>query len=70
MANGWFVLNDAAGRTIYGKSGSVPGGGASLIIYPEEKLVVSCAINLTSPNETFPVFEIAECFLPDVKDEK
>jgi CubicO group peptidase (beta-lactamase class C family) len=70
MANGWFVLNDAAGRTIYGKSGGVAGGGASLIIYPEEKLVVACAINLTSPNETFPVFEIAECFLPKINDAK
>ncbi len=65
MSNGWFVMNDRSGRTIYGKSGGVAGGGASLIIYPEEKLVVACATNLTSISEDFPVFEIAANFLPE-----
>ncbi|MDD4144116.1 MAG: serine hydrolase [Prolixibacteraceae bacterium] len=69
MSNGWFVMNDRSGRTIYGKSGGVAGGGASLIIYPEEKLVVACAINLTSLTEEYPVFEIAANFLPEDKEE-
>ncbi len=68
MSNGWFIMNDRSGRTIYGKSGGVAGGGASLIIYPEEKLVVACAINVTSITEDYPVFEIAANFLPE--DEK
>jgi CubicO group peptidase (beta-lactamase class C family) len=65
MSNGWFLMNDRSGRTIYGKSGGIAGGGSSLIIYPEEKLVVACAINLTSITEDYPVFEIAANFLPE-----
>ena len=69
MSNGWFVINDSSGRTIYGRSGGIAGGGASLIIYPDEKLVVACAVNLTSLTKEFPVFEIAANFLPEDKND-
>lgn len=63
LNNGWLVMTDEAGRTIYGNIGDVPGGGAALIVYPEEKLVVACATNAGTLNEDYPVFEMAGKFL-------
>ncbi len=65
MANGWILMEDRSGRKIYGKSGTVAGGGAALLVYPEEELVVACAANLGSISEEFPVFTMASHFLPD-----
>jgi serine beta-lactamase-like protein LACTB, mitochondrial len=65
MANGWMLMTDRSGRKIYGRSGSVSGGSAAILVYPEEKLVVACAINLTSATEEFPVFLMANHFLPE-----
>jgi serine beta-lactamase-like protein LACTB, mitochondrial len=65
MANGWMLLTNRSGRKIYGKSGSVTGGSAAILVYPEEKLVVACAVNLTSTTEDFPVFLMANHFLPE-----
>ncbi|RIH63607.1 class A beta-lactamase-related serine hydrolase [Mariniphaga sediminis] len=67
MTNGWMTLADREGRKIFGKAGNVTGGGAILIIYPEEKLVIACAANLGILSEDFPVFKIAEYFLPAVE---
>ncbi|MDB4581508.1 beta-lactamase family protein [Draconibacterium sp.] len=65
MVNGWLLLIDSSNNTIYGKSGNVTGGTASIIIYPEYDLVIACATNLsTSINDT-PVFEVAALFLPE-----
>ncbi len=63
MANGWVLMNDREGRTIYGRSGSVTGGSAALLIYPEEKLVFAAATNLTSMSDDLPVFSMASHFL-------
>ncbi len=65
MANGWVILKDQDDRLVYGKSGSVTGGSAAIIIYPDEKLVVACATNLSSISEDIPVFQIANNFLTD-----
>lgn len=65
MANGWIVLKDPNDRLVYGKSGSITGGSAAMLIYPEQKLVVACATNLSSLSEDIPVFEIASQFLPE-----
>ncbi len=65
MTNGWAIITDYSDRKIYGKSGSVTGGSAALIIYPREELIVACATNLSSLSEDFPVFLIASKFLPD-----
>lgn len=68
MVNSWMILHDSKGRIIYGKEGSVKGGSASILIYPEEKLVIAFAANLTEATSSLPIFKIAEHFLP--KDEK
>ncbi len=74
MANGWILMEDREGRKIYGRSGTVTGGGAALLVYPEEKLVVACAINLGSFSNDYPIFNMARHFLPQAeeqpKDEK
>jgi serine beta-lactamase-like protein LACTB, mitochondrial len=65
LTNGWLLFQDASGRKSYGRSGSVTGGSAALIIFPSEKLVIACASNLAGNTEDFPVFQIAGYFLTD-----
>lgn len=68
-SNGWIKFNDSANRTIYGISSTVTGGSAAILIYPEEKLVVAYATNLSSISDDAPVFQIANHFLPEVESE-
>ncbi len=68
MANGWILLQDLEGRKIYGRSGSVTGGSAALLIYPEENIVVAFACNLKLLPDDIPVFEIASHFKPGAGD--
>ena len=70
MANGWVLMNDREGRKIYGRSGTVTGGGAALLIYPEEELVVACAMNLGAFSDDYPVFTMAQHFLPKSTEEE
>lgn len=70
MANGWILVEDAKGRKIYGRSGSVTGGSAALLIYPEEKLVIAAATNLTSMSDDLPVFTMANHFFPEEQAEE
>jgi len=65
MANGWLLMSDSNFNTIYGKGGSVTGGNASILIYPEYDLVVACATNLSTHLNDTPIFEIASNFLPE-----
>lgn len=63
IPNGWMIFETRDGRIIYGRSGHVTGGGAVMIIYPEEKLVIAGTINLTGKIDEVPVFQIAEFFI-------
>ncbi|MEN8116397.1 MAG: serine hydrolase domain-containing protein [Bacteroidota bacterium] len=65
MANGWILTIDEQGRDVNASSGSVMGGGAAILMYPEEELVIAYAVNLTIGNNMLPVFEIANHFLQD-----
>jgi CubicO group peptidase (beta-lactamase class C family) len=65
MAHGWILMEDRWGRKMYGKSGTVTGGSGALLIYPEEKIVVACASNLSLITEDFPLFAMADHFLDD-----
>jgi len=67
MANGWVVYKDRDGRLLYGRQGTVPGGGGSLIMYPEYDLVVAFTCNLTASLDETPVFPVAEPFLPPIE---
>lgn len=69
-ANGWMLLFDRKGRTLYGKEGSVKGGSAAILIYPDENLVVTYATNLSASLDDSPVFDIAKHFLPDNKEKE
>jgi len=69
MANGWILMADREGRKIYGRSGTVTGGGAALLIYPDEKLVVACALNLGAFSNDYPVFDMARHFLPQTEEQ-
>jgi CubicO group peptidase (beta-lactamase class C family) len=69
FSNGWFISQDMAGRTYYGRVGGITGGGAALLIYPKEKLVIAGTVNLTSGTEDLPVFQMAKPFLPETKTE-
>lgn len=69
MANGWMLLNDNSGRTIYGKTGTVTGGTAAILVYPELKLVVAAAVNLTELTNQLPVFDLAEPFLDEPEED-
>lgn len=70
MTHGWVLMTDRYGRKMYGKSGTVTGGSAAILIYPEEKLVVACASNLSLINEDFPVFNMANHFIDDPQGEQ
>lgn len=59
---GLIVAKDNKGRTFYGQRGSVQGGCATLLIYPEDKLVIAIAGNIGNSSWELPVFEIAEIF--------
>lgn len=63
MVNGWMVFKDNFGNTVYGQEGTVPGGAASVLIYPEHKLVVGFACNLSSSVHDTPAFMVANVFL-------
>lgn len=65
MSNGWLLLTDNSKNTIYGKSGSVTGGTASILVYPEHDLIIACTANLSSSINDTPIFEIAAEFLPE-----
>ncbi|RIH64870.1 class A beta-lactamase-related serine hydrolase [Mariniphaga sediminis] len=70
MANGWLIMQDKKGREFYGSGGGVTGGGAAILIYPDESLVVAYAVNHTLETD-MPVFKIAHHFLQDLgSDEK
>ncbi|MDX1283576.1 MAG: serine hydrolase domain-containing protein [Draconibacterium sp.] len=63
MANGWLLTSDKEGRDVNLSSGSVTGGGAVILIYPDEKLVMAYTQNLTLGIETLPMFKIANLIL-------
>lgn len=69
ISNGWFVSKDNFGRKFYGRKGSVTGGGAAIIIFPDEKLVLAGAINVTGDNEDIPMFQMASHFLSNPEPE-
>ena len=62
FSNGWVLTETKNGAKLYGMSGSVIGGGATLLIIPEEKIVFAAAVNLTSEMNDLPVNSVIEPF--------
>ena len=67
MANGWLLTSDEKGRDLNASSSSVTGGGATILIYPKEKLVIAYTLNLTLDSDKSPVLKIANYFLEESK---
>lgn len=69
-ANTWVALRDKDGNLVYGKDGSVKGGSASMLIFPKDELIIACTTNLTGATNNFPIFKIADFFLPAEEENK
>jgi CubicO group peptidase (beta-lactamase class C family) len=67
IANGWIIQKNRNNQFYYGKVGGVKGGGAVVLMIPEEKLVFAITINLTS-NSEIPVFELFSSFLAKIEN--
>lgn len=70
MSHGWNIFTDPRGYLVYGLDGSVTGGSASLLIYPDEELIIACTTNLTSATSNFPIFKIVNLFLPQTEEQE
>ncbi len=70
FTNGWINTKTRDGKPIYGMAGGVTGGGASLVVFPDQKLVIAGAVNLTSELDDIPVFKMAEPFFPKTEKPK
>lgn len=64
MANGWNVFEDYWKRKFYVSAGQVRGGGSSLLVFPDDDLVIAILINLTMDMQEIPDYKIATYFLP------
>lgn len=60
---GWFVTTDKEGRKLVGQVGNIIGGSSGIVVYPEQKLVVSICANLDDEMSELPAFKIANNFL-------
>jgi len=67
---GLIVGKDNEGRTFYGQRGILSGGCATLLIYPDDKLVIAIAGNIGNGSWELPVFEVASVFQEQLHPEK
>jgi serine beta-lactamase-like protein LACTB, mitochondrial len=61
--NGWFIVKNEDGIRYYFVTGNITGGGAALVIFPEEKLVVAWVSNIEDEIDEFPIYKVAMNFL-------
>jgi CubicO group peptidase (beta-lactamase class C family) len=67
---GLIVNKDNEGRVFYGQRGAVNGGSCTILIYPEDKLVIAIASNIGNCTWELPVFEVASAFQNQLHPEK
>ena len=70
FAFGILVNKDMEGRTFWGQKGLVNGGTSTILIYPEDKLVVAIASNIGGSSWELPVFEVASIFQDQLHPER
>lgn len=70
FANGWLLLHDKMGNLVYGREGFVYGGSSAILMYPDEQLVIAMTANLTQERANFPLFTLADFFLPKQEETK
>lgn len=63
---GWLAAVDHEGRKLVGQVGNTIGGGSSIAIYPDQKLVVTMCANLGDELDELPVLRIADHFLAKI----
>jgi serine beta-lactamase-like protein LACTB len=63
---GWWVVQDNQDRTMYAQLGSTLGGSSMLLIYPDQKLVVSICSNVSDETGRLPAEQIARIFLKKI----
>lgn len=61
--NGWFITENHSGTKYYFAKGNIKGGGAAIVIFPEEKMVIAWAANLNDEFDEFPLYSISMKFL-------
>ena len=59
---GIFVSRDKEDHLFYGQQGSVNGGSAAILIYPEDKMVIAITGNIKSNSWEYPIFDVAKIF--------
>lgn len=69
MTNGWKLLKDRWERNFYGSIGNVTGGYSSLLISPDDDLVIAIMMNTTFLGSNFPDYQIATFFLKKTEDQ-
>jgi len=67
---GLIVGKDNEGHTFYGQRNTINGGCATILIYPDDKLVIAIAGNIGNSSWELPVFEIASIFQNQLHPEK
>jgi len=70
LSKGWILMQTNDGKHLYGRTGGVTGGGAALVIFPEERLVVAATINMTDRDSDIPILLFANKFLPQLTEKK
>ena len=60
---GWWVAEDSSNRIGYAQHGSTIGGNSMLVVFPEQKLVVSICANKDDQYAELPTGTIANIFL-------
>lgn len=70
---GLIISKDNKKHPFYGQRGSVTGGSATILIYPEDKMVIAIAGNIQGNSWEYPIFEVAQIFQnqlhPEEKEE-
>lgn len=66
MGFGWWSIKDSQDRSLYAQIGSTIGGSSMLLVFPDQRLVVSVCSNLSDDSSKLPAQEIAEIFLKKI----
>ena len=69
MSSGWRVLKDTWQRNLYASIGNIKGGGSSLLVFPDDDLVIAIVMNLTLGVADVPDYRIATFFLEKTEDQ-
>ncbi|HKJ42679.1 MAG TPA: serine hydrolase domain-containing protein [Sunxiuqinia sp.] len=67
---GWIIKEDRSGRQFLGAVGTTIGGGASVVVFPKQKLVISICSNLGDEHSELPSLLVAQKFMKVIDPRK